>query len=210
MNHVKTKLEKTLLENDLCAEDLVRENSRLKLHTLFRKRFDELRLAGESEKESNYKRFHWMPIDNNAEGEIKLCGRIFSSVDVEGYLEGLEGEVRSMPMVLPKIVSMIDIRRLMRRFNYSWERASTNDKREVLFNLGLNVKVGKGFNNVSRWEVKEGIHRTESGKVEYGHYFVASERTDKEWVSSGNASDEAILYTTDGSLGNELKQIMNR
>lgn len=74
--------------------------------------------------------------------------------------------------------------------------------KEVLFTMGLNPSI-KGMPIIG--PVK---HRTLSGVVCYDHYYSCPERFDKEWLSSGNASEEAKMNSSNmldmGSISKKL------
>lgn len=66
----------------------------------------------------------------------------------------------------------------------NWNKLSYTEKELLLYNKGVDIRLP--------WRVKEGYHVV-NGRKEFGKYIECSERTDKEWTSSSNASFEAIM-----------------
>lgn len=92
---------------------------------------------------------------------------------------GVEIEVESTQLGNPsyKIV----------KFNWKGKNYSEEDIEKVLWRLGLNVKQ-------YRYEIEEPCaHKTTVHGVKVDYRFSAPERLDKEWITTGNPSEEAKL-----------------
>lgn len=102
-----------------------------------------------------------------------------------------------------KAISVDDIKKIVPQFDISWLENNKNDARALLWRLGLDTDYSV--------EVQKGLtHRTMLCGISNCDRILSVERTDKEWLLSGYASEEAKLYTPDGSLTKELGKISKR
>lgn len=113
--------------------------------------------------------------------------------DAESFCRYIDGN----HITLARIVSMDDITKA----GVVWKDLSLFEKKDVLHTLGLNVM---GDSEQCTRYLKKGLHRTLQGNRSNSIYFVANERTDKEWLNSGNASYEAKIWSEDNTLMREL------
>ena len=81
---------------------------------------------------------------------------------------------------------------------------------EVLYQIGFDKE--HWFNETdSFYEIMECKHKTRSGKVVDGKRFSGHERTDKAWLESGLASEEAkMMARKDRSYLQEIREISKR
>ncbi len=69
--------------------------------------------------------------------------------------------------------------------------------KKMLFDLGMDV-----YNYP--WEVQKVTHRNRFGNTITCPRYVGNERVDKEWVSSGHASYEAVAKSADNKILTDL------
>ena len=134
--------------------------------------------------------------------QIDLYGTLFDKEDVGHWCEHIDAPASVYALTLPKIVSMSDIERDLKRYlNKNWRELSYNEKLDVLYEYGLSVKGGE---ESSKYIIKRQIHRTRDNKLTDGLVVIASERLDKEWINTPMASFEAKVFTSDGGLSRDL------
>lgn len=93
----------------------------------------------------------------------------------------------------------------------SWRKLKYDEKLDMLFDLGLAVKQSdENMDIATKYYVNMENYRGQDRKVHMGLVIVSSERIDKAWLNSGYASEDAILYTKDGSLAAELSKLSRR
>lgn len=97
------------------------------------------------------------------------------------------------------IVSASELALVKPDFTYDWAEANNKEFNELLFQFGIDTK--------QSIEVQEGLdHRNRMNNIVNCTRWVGHERTDKEWIESGNASREA----KDKSTGNRLIEDLYR
>ena len=81
---------------------------------------------------------------------------------------------------------------------------------EVLYQIGFDKE--RWVNETdSFYEVMECEHRSRSGKIVKGKRYIGSERTDRAWLDSGLASEDAkMVARKDISYLNQIKEISKR
>ena len=130
-------------------------------------------------------------------------GKSFSREHMALYCEHVDAATEEYPITLAKRVSLSDIESDLKKYEgKAWRDLSYKEQLEVLWCYGLNVKAGNP--EASKYWVTRCTHRNRANKAVQGLCIVASERVDKEWTSTPMASYEAKVYTTDGSLANDL------
>lgn len=203
------KIANEMFNANICGEELAHLSPKKseKLGDTFQRNFKRFVNRDELKLREFYNKTNWRPVGQQ---DVKIGSKVFQLKDVVGYLNQMEDDPGWKHMVLPKQISMTDIYAYLKTQGKTWKGMKPRERIDLLFGMGLNVKLKEGLEDISRYEQKNGPHRNLQGKPMSGWYIEASERTDKEWLGSGFASDAAILYTTDGSLGRELQQIMNR
>lgn len=90
-------------------------------------------------------------------------------------------------------VSMSELGRVIDNFSYDWIDENRNEFLDMLFSVGMNVKE----------PIDEQVninHRNRFDEVVVCTRWVGNERTDRDWVNSGHASQSAI----DKSKNNKL------
>lgn len=98
-----------------------------------------------------------------------------------------------------KIVSESEIATVKEGFNVQWTLDNPEEFNNMLFGLGVDVKL--------IIEVQEGLtHRNGFGNVITCTRWVGSERTDPIWIRSGYASQEA----KDKALGSRMLEDLYR
>ena len=102
-----------------------------------------------------------------------------------------------------KAISLLDIQEVIPNFKLDWIEHYENDARVLFWNLGLNVEYGIEIQ-------AEVLHRSKLCGVVKCPRVLGVERTDREWLHSGNASDEAVLHTKDWSLMQEIGKLGRR
>lgn len=81
---------------------------------------------------------------------------------------------------------------------------------EVLYQIGFDKERWANETD-SFYEVMECEHRSRSGKIVKGKRYIGSERTDKTWLDSGLASEDAkMVARKDISYLNQIKEISKR
>lgn len=87
-----------------------------------------------------------------------------------------------------RVLSLADLQKLVPDFTMEWLKTRKGDVR-VLFNtLGVDTEYGL--------EIQEGLtHRSVLCDIVTCPRIVGHERIDKEWLKSGNASEEAMYFT---------------
>lgn len=139
---------------------------------------------------------------------LPSCLGGYTKEEVLEYAKSVDGYAPSAKyMAIPLRLSMEDINKRLKGFGKGWGDLDNDEKNQLLHYMGLDVMANT--NNTTRYVTGSGIHRTATGRQVNGLYVMANERTDKEWLLSGNASEEAKLYTEDYELQRELS-IMNR
>lgn len=140
--------------------------------------------------------------DTAEASQVSLYGTMFSKEDVGYWCEHIDAPASVYALTLPKIVSMSDIERDLKRYlNKQWKDLAYNEKLDVLYEYGLSVKGGE---ESSKYIIKRQIHRTRDNKLTDGLVVIASERLDKEWINTPMASFEAKVFTSDGGLSRDL------
>lgn len=138
--------------------------------------------------------------------QINLYGELFDAEMIGYWCESIDAPASVYEMTLPKIVSMSDIESDLKRYlGKNWRDLSYNEKLDVLWEYGLNVKAG--MDEASKYVINRQIHRNRNNKLVDGLVVIASERLDKEWTSTPMASFEAKTFTTDGSLSRDLTEM---
>jgi hypothetical protein len=93
-------------------------------------------------------------------------------------------------------ISISEIQKVRPEITWEYVNASTSHKKaleQILFDLGMNIKDYP-------YEVQNVQHRNKFNEIVTCERFVGLERLDKEWLSSGYASEEA----KDKSKSNKL------
>jgi hypothetical protein len=80
-------------------------------------------------------------------------------------------------------ISLSELQTIDRKYNEEWIDSSEQELKQVLYGLGMEVS-----QNYERQVVE---HRNRFGNLITGSRFVGNERLDKEWITSGYASQEA-------------------
>lgn len=110
-------------------------------------------------------------------------------------------------ITVPKRMALSDIEDVLSQTNIG-EFSTLDDKSiaEVLFNLGFDTKYNYRSGTNDSWWFEYILYRNNTtNKVEYGKVVVGNERIDKKWLSSGFASYEAKVYTSDMELAKDIQ-----
>lgn len=153
---------------------------------------------------SAFKRY--LAVNKKHPGVFVIQGKRFTDSEMQLYCEDIDSTPKELPIKLAKRVSMSDIEsdvknHLGKRFN----QLSDDEKMSVLWEYGLNVKPES--EGASKYYVYRCIHRNRSNKVVKGLCIVASERTDREWLSTPMASFEAKTFSTDGEMCRDINKM---
>ena len=82
---------------------------------------------------------------------------------------------------------------------------------EVLYQIGFDKEHWCGGETNNFYEIMECKHKTRSGKVVEGKRYSAYERTDKAWLESGLASEDArAMARCDRSYLQAIREISKR
>lgn len=103
--------------------------------------------------------------------------------------------------MLPVIVICVeDVKKIIPHFDVSYLEKHKAECRALLYNLGLDTNYGI--------EIQEKlISRTKLCGVVETDRIVGVERTDIQWLQSGNASHEAKTYSDDISMRVEISKM---
>lgn len=94
-------------------------------------------------------------------------------------------------------VSLSELQLIYPEINEAFALEHTEEFDEILFSIGVDTYKG--------YEIQENIqHRNRLGKVVICTRWVCIEREDKEWLTSGYASKEAIDRSKDNKLLNDI------
>lgn len=96
-------------------------------------------------------------------------------------------------------ISASEIAKVLPDFTYDFPDKNPHGFQDMLFELGVDIK-----QPIDRQYTIQ--HKNRFGEVVICDRWVANERTDKAWITSGYASAEAI----DRSLGNKILNDMYR
>lgn len=97
------------------------------------------------------------------------------------------------------IVSASELALAKPDFTYEWAESNTKELNELLYQFGMDI--------TQAIEAQEGLdHRNRMNKIVNCTRWVGHERTDKDWINSGNASKEA----KDKATGNRLIEDLYR
>lgn len=109
----------------------------------------------------------------------------------------LDEKMTKLQYTVVKYVSMYDIKRA----NIDWGSLSEDSKLSTLWSVGLDVKK-------YRYITSKDLHVTMEGLRKECVRFICEERSDKEWIKTGLASEGAYLkYKADPSLSRELHKL---
>jgi hypothetical protein len=97
-------------------------------------------------------------------------------------------------------VSMSELALVMPDITYDWVDNNPEEFNKILHDLGMNVN--------QPIDMQETIqHRNRFDKIVTCSRWVGNERTDKDWVNSGYASQAAIDKSKDNKLLNDLYRL---
>ena len=100
-------------------------------------------------------------------------------------------------------ISMSELAKVMPDITYDWVDNNTREFLDILHGLGMNVN--------QPIELQENInHRNRFEEIVTCHRWVGNERTDKEWVNSGYASQEAIDKSKNNKLLTDLYRLRGK
>lgn len=108
-------------------------------------------------------------------------------------------------------ISMEDILRLVP----NWYQIKTQEKKDILWELGLNTKSDNPSKKVFFYD--ERIHKREDGKIVYGKLIYGNERIDEEWLKkridgklvSTFAAQTYERFKNDPSYEREIRKMEN-
>lgn len=109
----------------------------------------------------------------------------------EGYCSRKEQMKATIAAIV--YVSLSEIQKVNPLIDWEYVQNNKDNFDGLLFNLGMDV-----YNYP--YEVQNVQHRNKFNEVVVCERFVGNERTDKQWLTSGNASQEAL----DKAGGNKL------
>lgn len=102
-----------------------------------------------------------------------------------------------MKIIALVAVSMSELAVAYPEITYTWVNENKKEFEDILYSLGMDIK--------TPYETQENVqHRNRFNKVVQCDRWVGNERTDKEWVKSGYASQEAIDKSTNSKLITDL------
>lgn len=107
-------------------------------------------------------------------------------------------------MSLPVIVICVeDLKKIVPHFTkeYLDNKEYKGDMAALLRNLGVDT------NYALEYQELEAMSRTKLCGIVKTDRIVGVERTDRAWLTSGNASDTAKLFTEDASLAKEIRKM---
>ena len=82
---------------------------------------------------------------------------------------------------------------------------------EVLYQIGFDKEYKSSDNTHNFYQILECEHVTRTGKRVFGKLFISRERTDKGWLDSGLASEDAkMVARKDISYLNQIKNLSKR
>jgi hypothetical protein len=96
------------------------------------------------------------------------------------------------------IISLSELQTISNKYTEEWSE-NTSELEQVLFGLGANVK--------SPYEKQHEQHRNRFGNIITCSRWVCNERTDKEWIESGYASQAAIDKASGSKLIRDLYRL---
>jgi hypothetical protein len=96
------------------------------------------------------------------------------------------------------IISLSELQTMDPKYTEEWSN-NTQELEQVLFGLGGNVK--------SPYEKQQEQHRNRFGNIITCSRWVMNERTDKEWIESGHASQAAIDKSSGSKLIRDLYRL---
>lgn len=148
---------------------------------------------------------------NTKKEDMMIGDSLVEYEEVKTYCKFLDTPANERNIPLAKRIPLVYIEEHLKREGRSWRKLTVEERIDTLFNLGLAVKQSdENMDIATRYFVNMENYRGLDNKAYMGLVIVASERIDKAWLQSGYASDEAILYTRDGSLARELAMLSRR
>lgn len=100
---------------------------------------------------------------------------------------------------VPKMLSLSDVARLDVCEGGKCQNLPFTQLKDIAYQHGLDVDSG--------YEIRKGLHRNLYKEAIDGEYLIANERLDKEWISSGYATIEAIIEShPDATMRDEMRQ----
>lgn len=136
------------------------------------------------------------------ESGMIIDGRQYTHYEMILFFNSVDSPSEELELRLAKRVSMSDIEDYVGQYyGKRWKDFKFKEKQDILYGFGLDVKGGK------RYYVDRITHRNRANKVVTGLCVAGSERIDKEWLTSGLASYEAKIFTTDGALNRDLMEM---
>jgi len=140
-----------------------------------------------------------MTDDLEQELENQFGQTIDVEFDPETEINELEDKMRALSYTVTKYISMHDIKRT----GLVWRDLSQEQKNSLLWQAGLNVKA-------YRYITVKDTHVTLEGLRKNCVRVICEERSDRKWIDTGLASDDAYLkYKNDPSFTRNVKQMEN-
>ena len=96
------------------------------------------------------------------------------------------------------IISLSELQTISNKYTEEWSK-NTPELEQTLFSLGANTK--------SPYEKQTDQHRNRFGNLITCSRWVCAERTDKEWIESGYASQAAIDKASGSRLIRDLYRL---
>lgn len=136
--------------------------------------------------------------DFSADGE-EIVDNFSEDVEFDPETEENELDTRMVKstFTVTKYISMYDVQRA----EISWRGLTDDAKQELLWSVGLDVKNYRYLTSMDEHITMEGLRKT-------CVRFICEERSDKAWIDTGLASDDAYLkYKNDPSFTREIKRM---
>jgi|TARA_R110000851_G_scaffold130486_1_gene264130 hypothetical protein len=191
------KINNALLSAGKCAEDIVTP-----------------KMKGETPRETMAQAF--LRRYEGREAETFTFGKVkVSHADLLHYMELIARPTRNRNFSICHMMGLEDITTLLHVGGYPlWgdlPRNSVEDgspsKEEALWNLGFAVKHTEEDTEAAHFYIERKMYRGLDNRVRSGLVVVGTERTDKEWLSSGQASVEAHTFDRDYEVAKDLQMI---
>jgi|26BtaG_2_1085354.scaffolds.fasta_scaffold14174_2 hypothetical protein len=140
-----------------------------------------------------------MTDDLEQELENQFGQTIDVEFDPETEVNDLEDKMRALNYTVTKYISMYDVKRT----GLVWNKLTDKQKKDLLWEAGLDVRH-------YRYITHKDAHITLEGLRKECVRFICEERSDKKWIDTGLASDDAYLkYKNDPSFTRNIKQMEN-
>ncbi len=145
--------------------------------------------------------------------EFKVGDNMYTYEQMEEILPMLSKTQKTRFLPVPRKLPMSTVEAALKMLGKPrWAKCSEEDKLDVLWELGMccNSREEVYQNGIlvsNEYYPSVSMYRDDNNKVVYGWIITASERTDKEWLSAGYASQDAKLFTEDAELAKDLAEM---